>query len=58
MYNVSYSFNIFIIDTVKGSVFIQYFKSGNNWFYLFMVFSLFIIAQAIAIATDFWTAFW
>lgn len=44
--------------TVKGSIFINYLKSGGNWAILFIMLCLFITTQFMASAFDYFIAFW
>lgn len=43
---------------VKGSLLVSYFRAGANWPVLFIVISLFVFAQFLASAVDYWVAFW
>lgn len=43
---------------VEGSVAVNYFKSGANWFCLSVVGFAFLITQLLACAADYWVAIW
>lgn len=43
---------------VKGSITANYFKAGANWFWLFILVLLFIVAQFLASAADYWVSIW
>lgn len=43
---------------VNGSIAVNYFKSGANWFYLFVVAFAFLVTQLLASAADYWVAIW
>lgn len=44
--------------TVKGSIFMNYLKSGGNMFFIFVIFLLFAFTQALASVSDFFVSFW
>lgn len=43
---------------VKGSVALNYFASGANWFCLFVLGVSFVIVQLLASAADYWVSVW
>lgn len=43
---------------VKGSVAVNYFTSGANWFCLSVLGVAFLITQLLASAADYWVAIW
>lgn len=46
------------IGKVKGSISINYFTAGANWFVLFLLLSAFVVAQLVASGADFWVSIW
>lgn len=44
--------------TVKGSLLKHYFMSGGHPIELFVIFILFVMAQIMASAADYWVSFW
>lgn len=43
---------------VKGSVTVNYFRAGANWFGLSLLLIFFIISQILASAADYWVSVW
>lgn len=43
---------------IKGSIAINYFRAGANWFSLFVLGFAFFITQLLACAADYWVAIW
>lgn len=43
---------------VTGSVSVNYYKAGANWFVLFILLTSFVIVQVMASFADFWVAVW
>ena len=43
---------------IKGSIAMHYFRAGANWFWIFVVFSFFILAQLFASVADYWVSVW
>jgi len=43
---------------LKQSIYIEYFKSGANLCVVFVIGSLFLLAQTVASITDWWMAYW
>lgn len=43
---------------VKGSIAIKYFRAGGNWFFVSLILILFVLAQLLASAVDYWVAVW
>lgn len=43
---------------VKGSVTLNYFRAGGNWFGLSVILILFIVSQILASAADYWVSVW
>lgn len=43
---------------IKGSIAINYFRAGANWFSLFVLGFAFFITQLLACVADYWVAIW
>lgn len=43
---------------VKGSLIMSYFRAGGNWLVLCILIFLFVFAQFLASAVDYWVSYW
>nr|CAD7447895.1 unnamed protein product [Timema bartmani] len=42
----------------QSSTYMEYFKSGTNYFFIFLMAALFLLAQGAASLADYWASFW
>lgn len=44
--------------TVKGSLYMNYFQAGTNWFVIFILGFSFVLVQFLTSASDYWISVW